>query len=148
VKEACTIEPFVVLVADVDSSPATPWIAVSIGVETSLPTTSGDAPGYVETTISVGNSIDGMSSCLRLVSARPPKIAATIVMRAMSARFRRLRTASFDTCASAGVEDAAARCPCCASGRRRYVNVSGSVSHEPSRASAPDTAARRPATVR
>ena len=39
------IEAFVVLVAVVDSSPATPWMAVSIGAETSLLTTSGDAPG-------------------------------------------------------------------------------------------------------
>ena len=34
-----------VLVAVVESSPGTPWIAVSIGVETSLLTTSGEAPG-------------------------------------------------------------------------------------------------------
>jgi hypothetical protein len=38
-------EAFVVLVAVVDSRPATPWMAVSIGVDTSLFTTSGDAPG-------------------------------------------------------------------------------------------------------
>ena len=43
--DACTIDAFVVLVAVVDSSPGTPWIAVSIGVDTSLFTTSGDAPG-------------------------------------------------------------------------------------------------------
>ncbi len=45
VKDAWMIEAFVVLVADVDSSPATPWIADSIGIDTSLLTTSGDAPG-------------------------------------------------------------------------------------------------------
>ena len=45
VKDACTIDAFVVLVAVDDSSPGTPWIAFSIGVETSLLTTSGDAPG-------------------------------------------------------------------------------------------------------
>ncbi len=45
VKEAWMIDAFVVLVAEVDSSPGTPWIAVSIGIETSLLTTSGDAPG-------------------------------------------------------------------------------------------------------
>jgi hypothetical protein len=39
------IDAFVVLVAEVDSRPATPWIAVSIGTDTSLLTTSGDAPG-------------------------------------------------------------------------------------------------------
>ena len=45
VKDACTIDAFVVDVAVVDSSPGMPWIAVSTGVETSLFTTSGDAPG-------------------------------------------------------------------------------------------------------
>ncbi len=39
------IDEFVALVALVDSKPGTPWIAVSIGVETSFSTTSGDAPG-------------------------------------------------------------------------------------------------------
>ena len=39
------LHAFVVLVALVSSSPGTPWIAVSIGVDTSLFTTSGDAPG-------------------------------------------------------------------------------------------------------
>src|SRR4051812_21977603 len=97
VNDACTIEAFVVLVAVEDSRPGTPWIAFSIGVETSLFTTSGDAPGYVETTTSAGNSIEGISSCLRLVSARPPNTAATMVIRAMSARFLRLKTARFDT---------------------------------------------------
>jgi len=42
---ACTIEAFVVLVADVVFSPGTPWMAVSMGVDTSLLTTSGAAPG-------------------------------------------------------------------------------------------------------
>ena len=41
------IDAFVVDVAVVDSSPAMPWIAVSIGVETSLFTTSGEAPETV-----------------------------------------------------------------------------------------------------
>ena len=36
---------FVLDVAEVDSIPGTPWIAVSIGVETSSLTTSGAAPG-------------------------------------------------------------------------------------------------------
>ena len=45
VNDAWMIEAFVVLVAVVDSRPGTPWIADSIGVETSLLTTSGDAPG-------------------------------------------------------------------------------------------------------
>ncbi len=45
VNDAEMIEAFVVLVALVDSSPGTPWMAVSIGVETSFSTTSGDAPG-------------------------------------------------------------------------------------------------------
>jgi hypothetical protein len=40
------IEAFVVLVAVVDSRPGMPWIAVSMGVDTSLLTTSGEAPGY------------------------------------------------------------------------------------------------------
>jgi len=100
--DACTTEALVVLVAVVDSSPGTPWMAASMGVDTSLFTTSGDAPGYVETMISAGNSIDGMSSCLRFVRARPPKIAATIVMSAMRARFFRLSTARFDTDAFGG----------------------------------------------
>jgi hypothetical protein len=39
------IEAFVVLVAVVDSRPGMPWIAVSMGVDTSLLTTSGEAPG-------------------------------------------------------------------------------------------------------
>src|SRR5690606_21009080 len=72
-------------------------MAVSIGVETSFSTTSGDAPGYVVITTSAGSSRDGMSSCLRFVSARPPNTADTIVMRAISARLRRLRTERFDT---------------------------------------------------
>ena len=45
VKDAWMIEALVVLVADVDSRPGTPWMAVSIGIETSLLTTSGEAPG-------------------------------------------------------------------------------------------------------
>ncbi len=45
VNDAWMMEAFVVLVAVVDSSPGMPWIAVSIGVDTSLFTTSGDAPG-------------------------------------------------------------------------------------------------------
>ena len=45
-----------------------------------------------------GNSIEGISSCLRLLSAMPPKMAATMVIKAISARFLRLRTARFDTC--------------------------------------------------
>ena len=39
------MEKFVFEVAVLDSSPATPWIAVSIGVLTSSLTTSGAAPG-------------------------------------------------------------------------------------------------------
>src|SRR4051794_11206345 len=97
VNDAWMIEAFVVLVALVVTSPGMPWMADSIGLETSLLTTSGEAPGYVVTIESCGNSIEGMSSCLRLVSAIPPKTAATIVMRAMSARFLRLRMARFDT---------------------------------------------------
>jgi hypothetical protein len=38
------------------------------------------------------------------VRASPPKIATTTVMRAMSARFLRLRTARFDTVAFAVVQ--------------------------------------------
>lgn len=47
-------------------------------------------------TIRLGSSSDGMSSCLRFVRASPPNTAATIVISAISARFLRLRTASFD----------------------------------------------------
>ena len=44
-KLAVTRERPVELVVDVDSSPVMPWIAVSIGVETSVLTMSGEAPG-------------------------------------------------------------------------------------------------------
>ena len=44
-KDAWITEEFVVLVAVEVSRPGTPWIAVSMGVDTSCSTTSGDAPG-------------------------------------------------------------------------------------------------------
>ena len=45
VKLAVTRERPVELVVDVDSRPVMPWMAVSMGVETSVFTMSGDAPG-------------------------------------------------------------------------------------------------------
>ena len=44
-KLAVTRESPVELVVDVVSSPVMPWMAVSMGVETSVFTTSGEAPG-------------------------------------------------------------------------------------------------------
>jgi hypothetical protein len=49
VKDAVTVEAPVLLVAVVESRFSMPWMALSIGVETSLLTTSGEAPGYVVT---------------------------------------------------------------------------------------------------
>src|SRR3954454_20400538 len=68
-----------------------------------------------------------MSSCLRLTSASPPKIATTIVTSAMRARFRRLRTARFDTGAFAGwwgVRRNLGSAPPEAEWRGRYADVS------------------------
>ena len=49
IKDATTVSVIyggeTVLVAVVDSRPGTAWMAVSIGVDTSLATTSGEAPG-------------------------------------------------------------------------------------------------------
>lgn len=72
-----TRERPVELVVEVDSRPVMPWIAVSIGVDTSVFTTSGDAPAYDVTIESWGNSTEGASSCLRPESEIPPKIATT-----------------------------------------------------------------------
>ncbi len=63
-----------------------------MGVDTSVSTTAGDAPGYAVTTASCGNDTDGMSSSLSVVSAMPPNTPMTIVMSAISARLRRLKT--------------------------------------------------------
>ncbi len=54
----------------------------------------GRGAGVGVTIESCGNSIEGASSCLRLVSAMPPKIATTTVTSAMSARFFMLSAAS------------------------------------------------------
>ncbi len=92
VNDAEMTEESVREVAVEDSRPGTAWIARSMGVDTSVSTTAGDAPGYAVTTASCGNDTDGMSSCLSVVSAMPPNTPMTIVMSAISARLRRLKT--------------------------------------------------------
>lgn len=93
-KLALTSEKPVLEVAFDSSSPGTAWMAVSMGVETSSSTTAGAAPGYCVMTMICGKLIEGISSCLRLLSARAPNSPTTIVTRAMSARLRRLNTES------------------------------------------------------
>ena len=72
-----------------DSSPSTAFSAASRGSLTCLSTTAGDAPGMAETTVICGNSILGMSSCLREPSVITPNTIAKTVIRAISARFPR-----------------------------------------------------------
>ena len=74
-KLADTIEKPVLEVAFEPSRPGMPCTAVSIGVETSCSTISGAAPGYCVMTITCGKATEGMSSCLSVVSAIPPKEA-------------------------------------------------------------------------
>lgn len=60
--------------------PETAFAASSIGRLTSRSTTSGAAPGSTEMIVAAGVSIEGMSSCLRLLvanSPRPIRIAQT-----------------------------------------------------------------------
>ena len=45
VNDAVTCDTFALDVERLDSRPATPWIAASIGTDTSLSTTAGEAPG-------------------------------------------------------------------------------------------------------
>src|SRR5690625_2260356 len=92
-----TIDRPVEELVSVERSPGTVCSAFSIGSVTSLATTSAEAPSCEETTTNVGISIEGMSSCFKEENESVPKTAATIVIRAMRARFFRLRVVSLCT---------------------------------------------------
>ncbi|MCY1224578.1 hypothetical protein D9M72_367410 [compost metagenome] len=74
-------------VDDVDSSPSTPFSAVSRGPLTCLSTTSGEAPGMAEMTVICGNSMEGMSSCLSEDMVITPNTDAKTVISAIRALF-------------------------------------------------------------
>src|SRR5690349_11578603 len=71
----------------VDSRPSTLFSAASSGRLSCLSTTSGDAPGIAVITEICGNSIEGMSSCLRDDMVITPNTAAKTVISAISALF-------------------------------------------------------------